>query len=185
MKKMTAFFTIALLVCIAICVAFAANQNRDVSHCFLIKDVDDDFPGPFSDEDCTGTDSEGPLYSTGSAWTGYYHENGDLRFGASGYGYVSCYTDNGNYKTTYKLHVKVPAALAFVNERNPEENERRGSFSDSEYVSGEGNGDNFSLGGASGSASASGKNPSNNAQHSTSAAAPTRVTARDIERINP
>ena len=183
MKKMTAFFTIALLVCIAICVAFAANQNRDVSHCFLI--VDNDFPAGFSDEDCTGTDSEGPLWSTGSSWSGYYfNSNGDLRLSASGYGYVSCYTDNDNYKTTYKLHVKVPADLAFVNERNPETNEQRGSFSDSEYVSGEGNGNNFKLGGSSGSASASGKNPSNGDQHSTSAASPTRITARDLEYIN-
>ena len=63
MKKMTAFFTIALLVCIATFVAFA-NINRDVSHCFLT--VDNDFPAGYSDEDCTGTDSEGPLYSTAS-----------------------------------------------------------------------------------------------------------------------
>ena len=168
MKKMTAFFTIALLVCIAICVAFASSQNhnRDVSHCFLTHEgPDDDFPGDYSDEDCTGTDSEGPLYSTGSAWTGYYHENGDLRFGASGYGYVSCYTDNANYRTTYNLHAKVHPNLAFVNERNPETSEQRGSFSDSEYVYGDGNGANFSLGGAIGSGSASGKNPSNGDQH--------------------
>ena len=184
MKKMTAFFTIALLVCIAICVAFAANQNRDVSHCFLIKDVDDDFPGDFSDEDCTGTDSEGPLYSTGSAWTGYYHENGDLRFGASGYGYVSCSTDNENYKTTYSLHAKVHPNLAFVNERKPEAETVKSHFYKSVYVSGDGNGAGFSLGGSIGSASASGKNPSNGAQNNTSAAAPTRVTARDIEHIS-
>ncbi len=39
MKKLTAFFTIAILVCIATFVVFASNQNRDVSHCFLIRSV--------------------------------------------------------------------------------------------------------------------------------------------------
>lgn len=34
MKKMTAFFSIALLVCIATFVAFASNINRDASYCF-------------------------------------------------------------------------------------------------------------------------------------------------------
>ena len=184
MKKMTAFFTIALLVCIAICVAFASNQNRDASYCFLSVDVDDDFPSDYSDEDCTGTDSEGPLYSTGSAWTGYYYNNGALKFGASGYGYVSCSSDNSNYRTTYNLHAKVPADLAFVNERKPQALPRDGSFSKSVYVSGDGNGAHFSLGGSSGSASASGKNPSNDAQNNTSAASPTRITARDLEYIH-
>ena len=76
MKKLTAFFTLALLVCIVTFVAFASNLNRDVSHCFLIlKGPDDDFPGMYSDEDNTGTDSEGPLYSAASSWFGYYRND--------------------------------------------------------------------------------------------------------------
>ncbi len=102
MKTMTAFLTITLLVCIATFVAFA-NINRDVSHCFLIREgPDDNFPGKYSDEDNTGTDSQGPLWSTGSSWFGYYRNNeGKLRAAASGYGYISCSTDNDNYETRF------------------------------------------------------------------------------------
>ncbi len=186
MKKMTAFVTIALLVCITIFVAFAANQNQNryASYCFLTVDVDDVFPGPYSDEASTGTDGEGPLWSTGSSWTGYYHnDNGDLRFGVSGYGYVACDPDNPNYETEYSLSAKIPDNLHYLSERTPQTVKKFGSFSKSVFLDGEGNGANFLLGGASGSASASGKNPSNENQHNTSAASPTPVTARDLEII--
>ena len=149
MKKMTTFFTIVLLVCIATFVAFASNQNRDVSDSYLVVDVNDDFPGKYSDEDNTGTDSEGPLYSTASSWSGYYlNDNGDLKFSACGYGYVSCSTNNENYKTTYSLHAKVHPNLAFVNERKPEAETVKSHFYKSVYVSGDGNGAGFSLGGS-------------------------------------
>ena len=184
MKKMTAFFTIALLVCIATFVAFASNQNRDASYCFLTREAPDDFPGQYSDEDNTGTDSEGPLYSTGSSWFGYYYDDDKLRCGACGYGYVSCSTDNENYETTYNLYAKVPSGLQNPNVREPQTLQRDGSFTDSVYVSGEGNGLFFSLGGASGSAGANGNNPSNGDQHNTSAASPTPTTARDLEIID-
>ena len=36
MKKLTAFFTIALLVCIATFVVFASNHSRDVSYAYLV-----------------------------------------------------------------------------------------------------------------------------------------------------
>lgn len=185
MKKMTTFFTIALLVCIAIFVAFAANQNRDVSRCFLVvANPDDNLPHEYSDVDCTGTDSEGPLWSTGSSWSGYYrNDNGELRYGASGYGYVSCSTDNDNYETRYTVHAKVPENLQFPNERNPQTVKKFGSFSESITVDGEGDGMFFNMGGASGSASARGKNPSNGDQHNTSAASPTPSNARDLEII--
>ena len=180
MKKMTAFFTIALLVCIAICVAFASNQNRNSSVCHLyVPNPDDNLPHTYKSEYNYGSDSEGPLSSSGASYTGYWrNENEELRFGASGSGYVSCYTDNDNYETTYKLYAKVPEGLQYPNERNPQTLPMEGSFSDSVSRSGEGNGNGFSLGGASGSASASGKNPSNNDQHTTSAASPTSSTAR-------
>ena len=186
MKKMTAFLTIALLVCIATFVAFAANQNRYASYSYLIvANPDDDLPHRFSDIDNTGTDGEGPLYSTASSWTGYYrNDNGELKFGASAYAYVSCYPDKDNYETTYSLRAEIPEDLSFVHKREPQVLPREGSFSESAYVSGEGIGAAFALGGASGSASASGKNPSNNAQHNTSAESPTRFTARDLEIIN-
>ena len=185
MKKLTAFFTIAILVCIATFVVFASNQNRDVSHCFLIREgPNDDFPGDYSDEDNTGTDSEGPLYSTASSWFGYYRSGGDLRCAASGYGYVSCSPSNSNYITTYSLYAKVPSGLQSPNERNPQTLPRKGSFSDSVSRSGEGNGMLYSRGGASGSASARGNNPSNGDQHNTSAASPTPSTARDLEIID-
>ena len=186
MKKMTAFFTIALLVCIAIFVAFASNQNRYASYSFLVLEgPDDDFPGEYSDEDNTGTDGEGPLYSTASSWFGYYrNDNGDLKCAASGYGYVSCSTDNENYETTYSLYAKVPSGLQDPHERNPQTLPIEGSFSDSVTRSGEGNGMLYTRGGASGSASASGKNPSNGDQHNTSAASPTPTTARELEIID-
>ena len=185
MKKMTAFVTIALLVCITIFVAFAANQNRYASYCFLTVDVDDVFPGPYSDEASTGTDGEGPLWSTASSWTGYYHnDNGELKFGASGYGYVACDPDNQNYRTTFSLYAKVPDNLQYPSERNPDTLPRDGFFTKSVFLDAEGNGMNFSIGGASGSASASGHNLSNDDQHNTSAASPTPVTARDLETID-
>ena len=190
MKKMTAFVTIALLVCIATfaLIAFAHNQNRNenrnASDSYLTVDNDDDFPGKYSAEDNQGEDSEGPLYSIGSSWTGYsFNDNGELRVGASGWGYLSCSTDNENYRTRYSLHAKVPDNLQNPSERNPQTLPRDGSFSDCVTVSGEGNGNAFNLGGASGSASASGKNPSNEAQHNTSAASPTPVTARNLVKI--
>ena len=42
MKKLTAFFTIALLVCIATFVAFASNINRDTSISTLVRAQPDD-----------------------------------------------------------------------------------------------------------------------------------------------
>lgn len=69
MKRLTTFFTIAILVCIATFVVFASNQNRDIScstltvapatlHEFLTA-------GDISDEDNSASDSEGPLTSWG------------------------------------------------------------------------------------------------------------------------
>ena len=185
MKKLTAFFTIALLVCIVILVAFASNQNRDVSHCFLIREEPDDFPGLYSDEDNTGTDSEGYLYSTASSWFGYYrNDDGDLRCAASGYGYVSCSPSHENYETTYSLYAKVPEDLIYPYFREPEVLPELGSFSNSVSWSGEGNGNAFSMGGASGSASARGEDLTNGDVHNTSAASPTPSTARDLEIID-
>lgn len=188
MKKLTPFFTIAILVCITTFVVFASNQNRDASYSNLTvrQSTVHEFAtaGEISDEDNTGTDSEGPLWSTASSWSGVYlNENGELRYGASGYGYISCNTDNENYKTTYDLYAKVPEGLQYPNVRDPETQTGYGSFYDSEYRSGEGNALFFSLGSSSGSASASGKNLSNGDQHNTSAASPTPSTARDLEII--
>ena len=180
MKKMTAFFSIALLVCIATFVAFASNQNRNSSVSRLyVPNPDDNLSCTYKAEYNYGSDSQGPLSSSGASYTGYWrNENEELRYGATGSGYVSCSTDNNNYETTYKLYAKVPETLQYPNERNPETVKQFGSFSKSVSRSGDGNGLFFTLGGASGSASASGKNPSNNAQHNTSAASPTPSTAR-------
>ena len=180
MKKMTAFFTIALLVCIATFVAFASNQNRNSFVCRLyVPNPDDNIPHTYKSEYNYGSDSEGPLSSSGASYTGYWRNgNEELRFGASGSGYVNCYTDHDKYETTYKLYAKVPEALQYPHERNPQTLPKVGSFSDSVSRAGEGNGLFFSLGGASGSAEAGGKNPSNNDQHNTSATSPTAATAR-------
>ena len=186
MKKMTAFFTIALLVCIAIVVAFASNQNRDMSLSHLVvAHPDDDLPFEHSQEDNAGNDSEGPLRSVGTSVFVYYrNDNGDLKCYASGYGYVSCSTDNENYETTYSLYAKVPSGLQDPHERNPQTLPIEGSFSDSVTRSGEGNGMLYTRGGASGSASASGHNPSNDDRHNTSAASPTPSTTRELEIID-
>ena len=183
MKKLTAFFTIALLVCIAIFVAFASNQNRETSWACLTREgPDDDFPGEYSSKDCTGSDSEGPLWSTASSGFWYYRDNGDLMCGASGYGYISCSPSNDNYRTEYKLYAGVPDSFpVYPHERKPDEKTRKGSFSDSEYVSGEDKGNRHSMAGTnpSGSASARGEDP-NGAVNNTSAASPTPSTARDL-----
>lgn len=185
MKRLTAFFTIAILVCIATFVVFASNQNRDISSSTItvLTDTLHEFltAGDILSEDNSAADSEGPLTSWGHAWSSYFlNEDGELRFDASGYGYVSCYTDNLNYKTTYTLYAKVPVGVQYPNERNPQTLPKLGSFYD--YVSrdGDANGLFYSLGGSSGSASASGINPSNGDQHNTSAATPTPITARNL-----
>ena len=180
MKKMTAFFSIALLVCIATFVAFASNQNRSSSVSRLyVPNPDDNLSRRYKAEGNCGSDSEGPLFSAGASYTGYWrNQNEELRFRATGCGYVSCYTDNNNYKTTYSLYAKVPEGLQYPNVRNPQTLPRFGSFSDWVSRAGEGNGMFYTLGGSSGSASASGTNLSNNDQHTTSAASPTPVTAR-------
>ena len=185
MKKMTAFFSIALLVCIATFVAFASNQNRDrsVSHLY-VANPDDNLPHTYKSQYNYGSDSEGPLSSSGASYSGYYRKNEELKFGATGSGYVSCSTDNENYETTYSLYAKVPSGLQYPNVRNPQTIKQFGSFSKSVSRAGEGNGMFYSMGGSSGSASASGKNPSNNDQHNTSAASPTPSTARDLEEID-
>jgi len=60
MKRLTAFFTIAILVCIATFVAYASNQNRDMSYSLLVREgPDDDFPGQYKRESNSGVDSEG------------------------------------------------------------------------------------------------------------------------------
>ena len=165
MKILKAFFTIAILVCIATFVVFASNQNRDASYYLTVlqSTIHEDLTaGDISDQDNTGTDSEGPLYSTGSSWSGYYlNEDGEFKYGASGYGYVSCNTDNENYKTTYTLYAEVPAGLQHPYFRNPQTLPMLGSFSKSVFVWGEADGMLYVLGGSSGSASASGKNLSN------------------------
>ena len=175
MKKITAFFTITLLVSIVIFVAFASNQNRDTSRSRLVHaQPDDNLPFEVKSESNSGVDSEGPLYSVGYSQFSYFrNDNGDLRCSAGGMGYVSCSSTNANYETTYTLYAKVPSGLQDPNERNPQTLPKEGFFSDSVYRSGEGNGAHYTRGGASGSASASGMNPSNGDQHNTSAASPT------------
>ena len=72
MKRLTAFFTIAILICIATFVVFASNQNRLASYSYLRvrqTTIYENFnAGEISDEANTGTDSEGPLWSTASSW---------------------------------------------------------------------------------------------------------------------
>lgn len=74
MKRLTVFFTIAILVCIATFVAFASNQNRDSSWAYL--EVNTTYgsaynPPTYTDKGCSGSDSEGPLWSTADSWVGY------------------------------------------------------------------------------------------------------------------
>ena len=74
MKKLTAFFMIALLVCIATFFAFASNRNRDGSSSTLVRAQPDDnlnnkLPAgveiTIKLESNSGVDSQGPLYSAG------------------------------------------------------------------------------------------------------------------------
>ena len=188
MKKMTPFFTIAILVCITTFVVFASNQNRDRSYAYLIvaQPPDNDLiPSGISDKSCEGADSEGDLWSTASSWFGYYLRDGELLCGASAYAYVSCYSSNSSYETSYDLYAEVPDGFQYPNVRDPETQTGYGSFYDSEYRSGEANGMLYSMGGSTpnGSVSATGTNPSSNETHNTSAASPTPSTARDFEII--
>ena len=182
MKKLTAFLTIGLLVCIAIFVAFASNQNRVTSRSRLVyAQPDDNLPVTVKSESNSGVDREDTLYSVGYSQFSYFRNgDGDFRCSAGGSAYVSCSSTNADYRTTYTLYAKVPKGLDIPHFRNPQTLPREGFFSDSVYRSGEGNGAHYTRGGASGSATANGKNPSNGDQHNTSAASPTPATARDL-----
>ena len=188
MKKLTAFFTIALLVCIATFVAFA-NINRDASCSTLVMaqpddNLDENLPIEIEikvqSEFNWGVDSQGPLYSAGSTGYWYYRSGEDLMININGYACVFCYTDNDNYETTYSLSAKVPGNIDIPNERTPQTLPKEGSFSHYVYRAGDGDGVIYGRSGAHGKASATGKNLSNNDQHSTSAEAPTPVTARNL-----
>ena len=182
MKKMTAFFTIALLVCIATFVAFA-NINRDASSSTLVMaQTDDNLPVyiKVQSESNSGVDSQGPLYSAGSTGYWYYRSGEDLMININGAASVSCSTDNEDYRTTYSVSAKVPGNLDTPPERTPQTLPMDGSFSHYVYRAGDGNGVLYSMSGAHGKASATGKDPANDDQHSTSAEAPTRVNARNL-----
>ena len=182
MKKLTAFFTIALLVCIATFVAFA-NINRNASSSTLVwAQPDDNLPAEVEvkSEYNWGVDSQGPLYSAGSTGYSYYLSGEDLMISINGAASVSCYTDNDNYRTKYTVSAKVPGNIDNPNERTPQTLPKDGSFSHYVYRAGDGSGVLYGRDGAHGKASATGKNRSNNAQHSTSAEAPTPETARDL-----
>ena len=191
MKKLTAFFTItiALLVCIATFFAFASNQNRDASSSTLVMAQSDDnldgklpvgveikIKGEFN----SGVDSQGPLYSAGSTGYWYHLIDGDLMININGYAYVSCSTDNENYRTTYTVSAKVPGNLDIPPERTPQVLPKDGSFSHYVYRAGDGDAFNFGMFGAWGKAGATGRNPINRDQHGTAAEAPTQATARDL-----
>jgi len=124
----------------------------------------------------------GPLYSVGYSEFRYFrNENGDLRCSAGAVAYVACSSSNADYRTTYTLYAKVPELCQDPNVRNPQTLPRDGMFSDSVTRYGQADGNLLARGGASGRASASGKNPSNNDLHNTSAASPTPETARELE----
>ncbi|MYB95345.1 hypothetical protein F4054_07355 [Candidatus Poribacteria bacterium] len=182
MKKLTAFFIIALLVCIATFVVFA-NINRDGSSSTLVRaQPDDNLPAyiKVQSEFNSGVDSQGPLYSAGSTGYSYSRSGKDLIININGAASVSCSTDNANYITTYSVSAKVPGNLDIPPERTPQVQPQKGSFSHYVYRSGDGDAMLYNRNGAWGKGSATGKNPSNNDQHSTSADAPTPATARDL-----
>ncbi|MYA72390.1 hypothetical protein F4009_22740 [Candidatus Poribacteria bacterium] len=182
MKKLTAFFTIALLVCIATFVAFASNRNRDSSCSSLVMaQTDDNLPVEIKvqSESNWGVDSQGPLYSSGSTGYWYYRSGEDLMISINGAASVSCSTDNEDYRTTYSVSAKVPGNLDIPPERTPDTLPKDGSFSHYVYRAGDGNGKLYGRSDAGGSASATGKDP-NGDQHGTSAEAPTPATARTL-----
>ena len=184
MKKLTAFFTIALLVCIAIFLAFASNINRDGSSSSLVMaQSDDNLPAYINikSESNSGVDSHGPLYSAGSTGYYYYRSGEDLMISINGAASVSCSTDNEDYRTTYSVSAKVPGNLDTPPERTPQVLPKDGSFSHYVYRAGDGNANLYNMSGAHGKASATGKNPANKKdQHSTSAEAPTPTNARNL-----
>ncbi|MYB94745.1 hypothetical protein F4054_12120 [Candidatus Poribacteria bacterium] len=181
MKKLTAFFTIALLVCLATFVAFA-NINRVTSSSTLVMaQTDDNLPAYINvqSEFNSGVDSQGPLYSAGSTGYSYSRSGKDLMININGAASVSCSTDNDEYETTYSVSAKVPGNLDNPPERTPQTLPKFGSFSHYVYRAGDGNGKLYGRSGAGGSASATGEDP-NGDQHSTSAEAPTPATARNL-----
>ncbi len=130
-------------------------------------------------------------------WWSDYHNERLCTYGAkdyikkfvvSAYAYLSCSTSYERYKTTVKkLRVKVPAWLTIFdpvgssNERDPHEHVRVGSFSISEFVAGEVNRwDIMLLNYGEAEVDATGTNPTTEDTHSTTAFAPTEVTAVDI-----
>ena len=130
-------------------------------------------------------------------WSDYHNErlctygakNYIKKFVVSAYAYISCSTSYERYKTTVnKLRVKVPAWLTISepvgssNERNPHAFRKRGPFSKSEYVAGYAPGWNYELSPdyAEAEVDATGTNPTTEDTHSTTAFAPTEVTAVEI-----
>lgn len=109
------------------------------------------------------------------------------KFSVDAYAYIGCYTGYKKYETMVnKLRVKVPAWLTIFdpvggsNERDPHPFKRFGPFSKSEFVAGEVNRwDIMLLNYGEAEVDATGTNPTTEDTHSTTAFAPTEVTAVD------
>ena len=72
MKKLIVFLSIAILIGMTAFVAI--SSNRDSSYAYLT--VNSTYgpgynPPTFTDKGCSGTDGDGPLYSTADSWVGY------------------------------------------------------------------------------------------------------------------
>lgn len=240
MKKVTLLLTIAIFVYMTGFLAYSKNNS-----CSYATFTINSYYGPkynppgITDKSATGTDYEGPLYSTSDTWIGYsdngwtegvtgggldyvddystpplpdwirnkgiFESNakwdvwknkkgrlvgywswaGDYRkiFAASAYAYISCSSDNANYKTSYDLYAEVPSGFHIEPIRDPDTQIEYGSFSDNEFRDGSIDGwDHGSLVKTDPAAnvSASGLNPSDESTHSTDSEAPTTSTAHDL-----
>ena len=76
MKKFTVLFTIAVLVGITCVIAFSHHENKNRSDSTMMLEINAIYgpiynPPTFTDISRTGTDGDGPLYSTADAWSGY------------------------------------------------------------------------------------------------------------------
>ena len=111
----------------------------------------------------------------------YSYKNYRKKFAVSADAYVSCWTDNANYKTEYNLYAQVPAGFQYPNYRKIGPITKYGSFSRSTSRSGDKDGWDHEIStNPNGQASASGTNPSDGTTHNTSAFTPTPGSANEL-----
>ena len=132
-------------------------------------------------EDAEGTLTDVVGFLANEDFKIYRAKTYNRKFAVSADAYVSCWTDNANYKTEYNLYAQVPAGFQYPNYRKIGPITKYGSFSRSTSRSGDKDGWDHEIStNPNGQASASGTNPSDGTTHNTSAFTPTPGSANEL-----